>query len=219
MIRLFTALLDLLYPPKCPFCQTLLQKGEAHLCARCQRDLPWLSGPEAEQGGEYFALCVSPLRYQGAVRDSFHRYKFGGVLCYAPFYGTLMAQCAQNHLDGRWDLITWAPLSPKRRRKRGYDQAELLAQAMAKTLGTKALPLLRKTRHTDAQSGKTGDSARRANVLGVYQVTDPTRIAGKRVLLVDDIVTTGSTLAECARALCTAGAAEVVCATLARARK
>ena len=81
-----------------------------------------------------------------------------------------------------------------------------------------AVETLRKSRHTDAQSGLEGEAERRANVLGAYTAVDPELLAGKRVLLIDDVVTTGATFSECARVLRTMGAKDVVCAALARAR-
>lgn len=213
-------LLDLIFPPKCVFCKRLLRKGEDGICARCQEHLPWCVGTEAEQTLEFVSLCASPLWYQDEVRESFHRYKFKGSRGYAKVYGRLMAQCVRAHLAGRYDLITWVPLSEQRRKARGYDQAMLLAEAAALELGDVAAEALTKVRDTSAQSGLgKDDSARRANVLGAYRPTDPELIAGQRVLLMDDVVTTGSTLSECARTLRTAGAADVVCVTLARARK
>ena len=128
-------LLDLLFPPKCVFCGRLLASGERDFCARCQRELPWLAGPEAEQTGEFFTLCASPLAYRDQVRDSIRRYKFKGRQGYHKAYGRLVAQCVHDHLDGRWDLITWVPLADQRRRERGYDQAFLLASAAALELG------------------------------------------------------------------------------------
>lgn len=215
-----TRLLDLFFPPKCVFCGWLLRRGEEGICAACQRDLPWIGGPAAEQRLEFVSLCASALWYQGAVRESFHRYKFKGRRGYAATYGRLVGQCARDHLSGRYDLITWAPLSAQRRRERGYDQAELLARAAALELGGQVVETLVKEQDRPAQSGLGHDDAvRRANVLGAYRIADPARVAGKRVLLVDDVVTTGSTLSECARVLRTAGAADVVCVTLARARK
>ena len=214
----FSQILDLLFPPRCVFCGKLLSAGERDLCARCQRTLPWLVEGQAEQTGEFFSLCASPLRYQDCVRESIHRFKFKGVQGYAKPYGRLVAQCVRDHLDGRWDLITWVPLSEKRLRERGYDQAFLLANAVALELGEVAVETLRKARNTDAQSGLTGDEARRANVLGAYTAVDPELVEGKRVLLIDDVITTGATISECARMLRTFGCADVVCATLARAR-
>lgn len=220
MNRGISLLLDLLFPPKCVFCRRILPSGREGICGDCQTALPWISGPAAEQKGEFFSLCASPLWYHGSVRESFHRYKFQGLRSYAGVYGRLMGQCVRDHLSGRYDLITWVPLSPKRRKARGYDQAMLLAQAAAAELGEAVTATLSKVRDVAAQSGLGKDEgARRANVLGAYQILDLERVAGKRVLLVDDIITTGSTISECARVLRTAGAADVVCVTLARARK
>ena len=211
-------LLDLLFPPRCVFCGKLLATGERDFCARCQKELPWLEGPAAEQTGEFFSLCAAPLRYQDTVRDSIRRYKFKGRQGYHKAYGKLVAQCVHDHLAGKYDLITWVPLSDKRKKERGYDQAFLLASAAALELGDVAVETLRKSRHTDAQSGLEGEAERRANVLGAYAAVDPELLAGKRVLLIDDVVTTGATFSECARVLRTMGAKDVVCAALARAR-
>lgn len=212
-------LLDLLYPPRCVFCQRLLKDGEEHLCTACQRSLPWTAPEDGPKRCEGLSQCVSPLWYQAAVRRSFHRYKFAGRSVYAQVYGLLMAQCVRDRLEGEWDLVTWAPLSARRRRRRGYDQAELLARAMGRLLGMEPAALLRKLRDTPAQSSLDGEAARRANAEGAYAVTDPAAVSGRRVLLVDDVVTTGSTLAQCARVLRQAGAAEVAGVTLARARR
>lgn len=211
-------LLDLLFPPKCVFCGKVLDAGENGLCSRCQRELPWLMDGEAELTGEFFSLCAAPLRYQDKVRDSIRRYKFKGRRGYHKLYGHLVAQCVHDHLAGRYDLITWVPLSPQRKKERGYDQAFLLASAAALELGEVAVETLRKDRDNAAQSGLTEASQRRANVLGAYTPVDPELVADKRVLLIDDVVTTGSTLSECARTLRTMGASDVVCAALARAR-
>lgn len=213
-----SVLLDLLFPPRCAFCTKILKTAEKGLCAKCQAELPWLAGSQAEQKREFIAMCVSPLRYQGEVRASIHRYKFKGNRGYARLYATLTAQCVRDHLTGEYDLISWVPLSEKRRRERGYDQAFLLAQAVAVELEDAAVETLRKVRHTDAQSGLEREAERRANVLGAYEVIDPQLVADKRILLIDDVVTTGATLSECARALRTAGVKSVVSATLARAR-
>ena len=220
MSRPLGALLDLLFPPRCVFCRRLLHRGEEGICPRCQQELPWALGAEAEQTGEFFSLCASPLWYQDQVRASFHRYKFKGVRGYSRTYGRLVAQCVQDHLAGRYDLITWVPLSRARLRQRGYDQAMLLASAAALALDDVAAETLCKVRDTEAQSGLgKNDASRRANVLSADQVTDPALVEGRRVLLIDDIVTTGSTLSECARVLRTAGATDVVCAALARSRR
>ena len=115
-----------------------------------------------------------------------------------------------------FDILSWIPVSPLRRFFRGYDQCELLARAVAAELGVQPLPLLKKIRHNRPQSRIADDSARRANVLGAYRVIDPDFVAGKRILLLDDVITTGATAGECARTLRLAGAKSVNCAALAR---
>ena len=119
-------------------------------------------------------------------------------------------------LGGQFDTVTWVPVSKKREHERGYDQARLLAKATAKALGLPLTPTLHKQRNTQPQSG-TGDAAkRRANIAGAYRMKTGADVTGKRILLMDDIVTTGATLSECARVLGKAGAEQVVCATVAR---
>lgn len=208
-------LLELLFPTKCPFCGKLLKQGQTLLCPDCQRDLPWTQGER--QKVEFVSQCVSPLWYRDLVRLSHHRYKFRGIQAYAVPYARLMAQCVNDRLQGEFDMITWVPLSRFRRWRRGYDQAQLLAERLGEELGTPCEPLLRKVRNTKAQSGLKGESRRRANVLGAYAACRKARPEGRRILLVDDVVTTGSTLSECARMLLSVGAAQVVCVTLAMA--
>lgn len=206
---------DLLFPPKCSFCGGLLEKG-ALLCPDCQKDLPWLTGAAGEKAVELTGGCAAPLRYEGRVAEAIHAYKFGGKSARSRAFGVLIAQCLADR-GTQFDLISWPPLSPKRRRSRGYDQAELLAREVGKVLDRPVASTLSK-REVPAQSGLTGEGARRANVLGAYAVLDPEAVRGKTVLLVDDVVTTGATLSECARVLRLAGAEGVVCAALARAR-
>ena len=93
------------------------------------------------------------------MRESLLRYKFGGATGYAKVYGRLVAETVRTELPGAYDLITWVPLSRKRLRERGYDQARLLAKATAKALGMPLTPTLYKQRNTQPQSG-TGDAAK-----------------------------------------------------------
>lgn len=205
-------LLDLLFPPKCPFCRAFLEKGES-LCLECRKELPWLTGTAGENGVEFTGGCVSALRYEGKVRQAIHRYKFSGVRAYGKPFGVLTAQAVQDH-GLTADLVSWPSVSKKRLRERGYDQAELMAREVGRALGLPVLRTVDKV-HRPAQSGIEGAAQRRANLLGAYTALKPERFRGKTVLLVDDVLTSGATLAECARTLRTAGAGEVLCATLA----
>lgn len=214
-MSLISAFLDLLFPPRCVFCRGFVKSGAALFCEQCRKSLPY-TRDGGERHGDFFARCVSPLYYEKDVRESILRYKFRDAAGYAGVYGTMLAGCIRERLAGQYDLISWVPLSRKRLRQRGYDQAKLLAEAAAKELGEPLICTLEKLRDVAKQSQTGSAEKRRANIAGVYRVPAPSRIADKRVLLIDDIVTTGSTLSECARTLRAAGAKSVVCATLAR---
>ena len=211
--------LDLLFPPKCPYCQELLEGSYVPACTRCQPVLPWLVGTQGERKVDFTAGCLSPLAYRDKVVDSIHRFKFSDRASYARAYGILVAQCVRDHWDKPLDGVTWTPLSRQRRRERGYDQAQLLAKWTARELELPVLGMLDKVRDIPPQSGIQDDARRRANVLGAYRLRRDARPEGMNLLLVDDVVTSGSTLSECARLLSGAGAETVVCATLAQARK
>lgn len=213
----FSDVLDMLFPPKCIFCRGFLAKGEEHICAKCIDELPFTKGGETSVKGDYFDVCIAPLKYDGDVRRSLLRYKFKGATQYAEYYGVILGDCIREHFEGKYDLISWVPLSSGRKRSRGYDQAMLLACAAALQLDNVAVETLSKDVEAEAQSGVGGKEQRRANISGAYSVPDPELIEGQRILLIDDIVTTGATLSECARTLLMAGAEAVICAALARA--
>lgn len=210
-------LLNLLFPPKCPFCRRILDSPG--VCDTCRKELPWTEEHEAVREGTDSLRCAAPLWYEGKVREAILRLKFYGAAATAETLGALMAQCAAEHLSGEFDLVTWVPVSCKRRWKRGYDQAELLARAVCRAWGVKPVALLRKTMNNPAQSGLKEDAARRANVLGVYEMRPGAEVSGRRVLLIDDVCTTGATLTECSKVLREAGADAVVCACVAHARR
>ncbi len=210
-------LLDLIYPPRCVFCGGLLGAGAPALgiCPLCRETLPYTAGREALLCGIDFTLCAAPLRYENQVKRSLRRFKFHGRQTYAAAYGPLLRACAQDHFPTPPDLVTWAPLHWRRRYRRGYDQARLLAREAARAYGMEPVRLLDKVRHTRPQSSLPG-RAREANAADAYRLRRGAEVAGRRVLLVDDVVTTGSTLSACGRVLLAAGAAEVVCLALAR---
>lgn len=217
-MRPLSLLLALLYPPKCPFCGRILERGEEGWCVCCQEDLPWTGADEGKEV-EGCAACLSPLWYRDGVRDGVRRFKFKGGRGCARLFGQLMAQCLQDRWTGRVDLVTWAPLHPERKRRRGYDQAELLARRVGEAAALPVAPTLEKIRAAGEQSRLQSEEDRRANIAGAYRALPGLDLAGKRVVLVDDVVTTGSTLGECAACLRSAGAEAVVGLTLARARR
>lgn len=208
------SLLDWFFPRRCPFCGKVNPSDLP--CEHCQKTLPWLTGSAAVSHVEFMTCTASALAYRDAVRDAILALKFGKKLSRVKPLGILTAQCAADHLEGPFDLISWPSLSAKRLRQRGFDQGERLAGVVAGALGGKPIRLFVKE-DRPAQSGLADPGARRANILGAYRLIDPKLAAGKNVLLVDDVVTTGATLSECARVLLTAGANRVCAATLAKA--
>lgn len=211
-------LLELLFPTRCILCRDFLNGGKPRICPHCAETLPSTENG-GKSHGDFFSLCVSSVYYEGSVRKAILRYKFQGAKVYADAFGTLLASTIYEQLDGKYDLISWVPLDPARKRGRGYDQAELLAKQAAKQLRRECVRVLRKKRGVQPQSATGSPERRRANIAGAYSVVDPRRIEGKRILLVDDIVTSGSTLSECAKTLLLAGAEDVLCATLARTKE
>jgi len=208
-------ILDLLFPPKCVFCGRVLSKADDGICDKCIESLPYADN-HGKQNGDVFDFCVSALYYTGDVRRSILRYKFNSAQHYADIYGKILADCIRECPDVKYDIISWVPLSIKRERKRGYDQAMLLAMATALELSDVAVETLKKPNDVGAQSELGDKTERCANISGAYVASDTEIVTGKRILLIDDVVTTCSTLDECARVLLSAGASGVVCATLAR---
>ncbi len=218
MSRPADILLDLVYPTRCVFCHGFIAPpGRPRICPACQAKLPRTEDGRRRKG-DFFSECVSALYYEGDVREAIHRYKFGGVQVYAPVFGELVASLIYEQLEGEYDLISWVPLDRGRRRSRGYDQSELIARNAAARLRRELTPTLVKRRGVRPQSRTGEPEKRRANIADAYRVKDPAAVAGKRILLIDDIVTTGATLSECAKTLLLAGAEDVRCATLASTR-
>lgn len=214
-MKILDLIAHLLYPWKCVFCESVLK--DTDICRECEEKLPYTVGDSAMQKFPFIDKCVSPLYYKDKVRASVHRYKFGGCSAYSRCYAALMSDCVENNLDCRSiDVISWIPLSKKRLRQRGYDQARLLAEEIAAKTGLPCRQLLQKVKNNSAQSLTRDAKQRRKNVAGVYALDDGADVSGLRILLVDDVVTTGATMSEAARILRKAGAKSVFGVTLAR---
>ena len=216
-MRLLRQLLQLLFPEKCILCRKVLEKGQTDLCKQCRYDNP--SYVNRKSSPQFLDSFTAVWYYERHVRSSLLRYKFYGARHYAAGYGRLLAMAVREAHPEGFDLLTWIPVSRKRMLRRGYDQVQLIAAAAGRELETAPVPLLKKIRHNPPQSGLRDAAQRRANVLGAYRVLTPEQIAGKRILLLDDVLTTGATASECARVLKTAGAKEVHCAAMAAVRK
>ncbi|MFV2063606.1 MAG: ComF family protein [Chloroflexota bacterium] len=214
-------LLDLLLPPHCPGCG---REGVV-LCEACRQPLyRRLSEPP---GAPIGLPCMMPeglsqlewcATFSGPVRDAIHALKYRGERRLAqPLADALAARWAQAGSGA--DTVTWVPVHHSRRRERGFDQAQELAQAMAGLLGLPTCGFLERHQRTEAQHA-LGQAERADNIAGAFRVPAAARhaVAGRWILLVDDVMTTGSTMAGCASALTVAGAVAVSAITVARDR-
>ena len=206
----------LLYPPRCVLCGKVLD-GQIELCPDCRLHAP--ECPISSSKRNFLDSWLALWYYEDKVPRSLILYKFYRRRSKVQSYGRLLAmKIRQRHPEGL-DLLCWVPVSWQRKMSRGYDQVELLADVVGRELEMKPQRLLKKIRHNPPQSGIAEEAVRRANVLGVYRVTDPQQLRGKRVLLLDDVITTGATASEAARMLLTAGAKQVHFAAVAAARR
>jgi ComF family protein len=154
----------------------------------------------------------SAYRYEGPARELVHRFKFGDLSSLAEMMAPPMAAL----VEWRVDAVVPVPLAGRRQRERGYNQAALLANGVAATLGLQVSPTLRRVKSGVPQALSAGAAERHRSVEGAFAVRKPGMVEGCSVLLVDDVATTGATLDACARALLDAGAVEVTAVTFAR---
>ena len=216
-MSLYRWILQLLFPARCVLCRRVLSSEEKDLCSCCRTEAKTYLNTKTRV--QFLDSFTAVWYYEDNVRASLLRYKFHGARGNAVSYGHLLAEKLQEEHPGEYDLLTWVPVSSLRRLHRGYDQAALLARSVGRILGMPPVHTVKKIRHNARQSGIRDSALRRANVRGAYTVTDPDLVRGKRVLILDDIFTTGATVGECARVLRQAGAKEVHCAAVAAARK
>lgn len=218
MASLLEKFLNLAVPLRCPFCGRSIKGEDEAPCPDCRTLPQWLRTSESVFPGTNYTRCICVGQFEGPLRDSVHRYKFSNQSSYAGVYGRLLANRLRQ-AGVTADIVTWVPVSGKRRKERGYDQAELLAAETARRLELPAERLLKKSRGNGRQSEIETRADRYANVRGVYEVPQPEKAVGQRVLLIDDILTSGATLEEAAGALREAGAAEVTAAAFCRTPK
>ncbi len=228
-------LLDLVYPPQCLACKAPLDHTkEAYLCKRCVGDIktnpkPWCVKCGRAVGGVgalchecrktryHFERAYSACLYEGPLKECVHQFKYRGRSQLSRLLSGFIIDFIKDNaeiLEGV-NAVTAVPLSAKRLKEREYNQSRLLAAEISETFALPLLDALIKTRSTPPQSEMRRES-RLTNIKDAFGMREGVNLNGRNVLLVDDVLTTGSTLNECARVLAEAGAKKVIALTLAR---
>lgn len=232
-----STLLDLVYPRTCVACGSEVGPGQGHVCWDCMSGFDVIANPFCSVCGdpvegmiehEYqcsscvrhapgFEMARSAVRYRGAIRTVLQSLKYGKKTFLARDLLPYMSACVGAHYSRVcFDGVTFVPLYPKKERERTFNQARLLAGKLAGSLDLPFLPnCLERTRYTETQTDLNAGQ-RRANVKGAFAVLNRKWLEGRSLLLVDDVMTTGATVSECARVLKEAGAAGVFVVTVAR---
>lgn len=224
--RLLEKLVRVVFPPRCIFCSKILSlDADIEICRGCYQKIPFIEGGflyidnrHKHACGCDYVVCV--CRYTGIVRDSMIKYKFFDKSGYYRAFAKLLAGRIKKMTDyHKFDIILSIPLHKEKENVRGYNQSKLIASLVSRETGVpEKSEWLSRIRRTDSQSllNKTG---RYLNVKGAFEVKCRKEIKGKKILLIDDIMTTGYTLDECGKALREAGAESVVGAVIASGRK
>ena len=231
------AVVSLFYPPFCAICSESVERTR-YLCESCAAKVPHIRPPFCYTCSEpfdgsitdvftcancahrllHFESAVSAYRSRGVVRSILHDFKYGHQIHLRyPVADWLSEALDDPRLRGRrFDIVVPVPLHRARKRERGFNQAELLAQLLSARAGLKMREPLERIRYTTTQT--VFDRAERMkNLRDAFRLRKNANVRGLRVLLIDDVLTTGSTLSECARVLKRAGAISVHAATAARA--
>ena len=241
-MNILSQLINIIYPPRCHICTHFLPADADHnlshyICDNCRASLipitnpicsicglPFVSSSEQDHLCEnclrknpWYDLARAPYFYSGIIMESIQRFKYKSGTYLAPFLGELLSSFVREWIHNPKDIfIVPVPLHKRRLRERGFNQSLLLARILASDLGNQLdyLSLIR-NRYTRAQTGLK-KKERRKNVKGAFSIIHPDAIKDKKILLVDDVFTTGYTLNECARTLKKSGATTVFCLTMVR---
>lgn len=227
--KIINFVLDIIYPPKCIFCKTILSPGtEVQICTECYEKIPFISNQitceicgqpldtiygqekcmDCRKKQPCFEQSTSPCEYTGIIRKAIVNFKFYGKKHYAKTLGRLMVEHLKEiQTIPIVHIIVYTPLHPKRLLERGYNQAELLAKVVGKELNCPVgKDVIRKVKNTPPQSHLSRQE-RLKNLQGAFQLNPKVNLKGLTILLVDDVYTTGATVDACAKLLKESGGA------------
>ncbi|MHB8063911.1 MAG: ComF family protein [Ruminiclostridium sp.] len=221
----FISLIEYFFPPRCVFCNELLKvEAPIYICEKCAGKIGYynniINSLNLPRNIETYCdgmVCVG--KYSDSLKNSLKRFKFSNKPSYYRAFGKLLALKVQNTMQlCQIDMIIPIPLHRSRQKQRGYNQAELIGQCVAKLL---CIPLesniLEKTSESKSQS-MLSRSERLSNVEGLFKVLNAETVYNKNILIIDDIITTGSTVNECSKVLKQAGARNVIAGVIATTR-
>ena len=234
MMNIFSKLKDfilwLVLTKKCKYCNTLITKNE-DLCDDCKENLPRITGEKCKFCGAGKDKCAckkrhmnfdgitSPFYYEKGVKQGLRHLKFNNKSHLAKTFSKDMAKCVKEDFnDIKFDFICYVPFSSLQITERSYNQSELLAEELSKILEIPTKNALVKLFDVKTQHDMA-IMQRKGNVHGIYDVKNGFDVTGKTVLLVDDIMTTGETLNNCALIMKIRGAEKVYCITAALTAK
>lgn len=217
LATIFNDILSLIYPKRCIGCNEILNvTSKENFCNNC---LPQFKIKEVRRckicgriiyhngncracnsNNFYFAKGYSVFEYKGAVRDSIRIFKYRGLFSNGKVIGKIMADYAIDNIKLEYDYVTAVPLHPKRYRSRGYNQSEILAKIVAKAMNIKYCRLLERHINTNPQNS-LNKKERLENIKGAFRLKNGVNVENKKILIIDDIFTTGSTINECCKVL------------------
>lgn len=210
-------LLYVVFPNKCIFCSSVINENY-FVCEDCLKQIN--IEPSFKAGNKYVSTCVYSFYYVGNIKNAIWRFKFRNKTSYTKALASFMLEGYKKYLSKEsFDYIIPIPITQKRKKERGYNQAELLAQELSVLTGVpcKTDILIKAKDCKDQHNLKS--SEREANVKGVFSVQNPSELKGMKILLVDDIVTTGHTLSEAAKTLKKAKTSKVSAIVVASAKR
>jgi competence protein ComFC len=213
-------LLRLIFPPKCIMCdEVLIIDTPFEICDKCDREFPYTSDIDSLDPVDFYDEFYCLGRYEGILKKAIIDFKFfEKPYLYRTLGDLLFRKLSLMTNDVKFDIIVSVPMPAKRKRARGYNQAYLLAKSIGKHYsGLVSDKVLKRIKETESQKG-LDKAHREKNLEGAFEANSRIDIKGKEILLIDDIMTTGTTLRECSRALKIAGASKVTAAVIASGR-
>lgn len=218
MISSLRWVVSLFFPRRCAYCGGVVGARQS-ACDECSKELNagvYEKEIALENGG--VMRVISAYAYTGKVRNAIRDYKFNGRRRYGENFAIAIKDVILNECLGeKFDIITSVPLSKQGRRERGYNQSEVVARQVGKMLEIPYCEAIKKVKNNHKQH-KLGKKDREINVKNVYSAANEKVIYGKKILLCDDIITTGNTLKECAQELIKCGCIKVISVTIAQSQ-